>query len=592
MHAVGKSGSGMDREWRDLGYNRETSASASILRLDMETRYAEMKGPEVGKDGVSKPSALVSIVCALPLVAFFVYATWLKPISPFYANYDPEFQYLLNSLEVFKGSPYGYVDHPGTPLEVVGSGIYAASYPLLGMDPAAFIRYHLQNPGLFLTTAHAFVLLANIACIWYFIRVVRSTGSRADALLAAALAVLSFAIHPLAFSAVAIWSHNSFGFPFGTLFLLVLFKMLHKVRRERTLPTQELIGLGLAAGILSSVTIYLASWIICTIAVVLILYRLRGLSWAWTLRAGFVVALASVAGFFVAVLPVLGKMPTFFTGVGQLLAHENLDPQSAAGAPVAATFSRGFIDLYHSAPALFISAGLSLLLVGVALAAQRNIIQDRPELCALALGLILQMVLLTIAIIEHPVSIYLLSIAATIPVLVLVGIRLLPDGLIGLMPFRQGLAAIIFVGFLAAFAQSVAAQRANAERITETVEQTTRSLEEHARATGQSPADLFVLWTYRSYAPCFSLWFGNDSTGRVFRKEIGEICYRQPEFNIWSQKVVSSQGVSQLSDARWDAIIGCEDGFKSPALAALRSTETYPSLKLECGSLKIAFNRP
>jgi hypothetical protein len=53
-----------------------------------------------------------------------------------------------------------------------------------------------------------------------------------------------------------------------------------------------------------------------------------------------------------------------------------------------------------------------------------------------------------------------------------------------------------------------------------------------------------------------------------------------------------SQGVSQLSDARWDAIIGCEDGFKSPALAALRSTETYPSLKLECGSLKIAFNRP
>jgi hypothetical protein len=85
--------------------------------------------------------------------------------------------------------------------------------------------------------------------------------------------------------------------------------------------------------------------------------------------------------------------------------------------------------------------------------------------------------------------------------------------------------------------------------------------------------------------------FGNDSAGRVFRKEIGEMCYRQYEFNIWTQKVVSSQGVSTLATTKWDVIIGCEDGFDTAGLGALPYVSTFPSLKLECGSLMIAYNR-
>src|SRR5512143_2465571 len=75
--------------------------------------------------------SLLLMVFVLPVVAYSLYFNGLQRISPFYEYYDPEFAYLMNSLEVFKGEPYAYVDHPGTPLEVIGSVIYASTYPFL-----------------------------------------------------------------------------------------------------------------------------------------------------------------------------------------------------------------------------------------------------------------------------------------------------------------------------------------------------------------------------------------------------------------------------------------------------------------------------
>lgn len=534
---------------------------------------------------------LAKALSPLPLVAFFVYATWLNPISPYFANYDPEFQYLLNSLEVFKGSPYAYVDHPGTPLELIGSSILAATYPVLGRDPAGFIRYHLQNPGLFLTLAHGLLLLASILCIWFFIGSVSKTGARADAFRASAVAVMYFAIHPLSFSTLTLWSHNSFSFPFGTLFLVILFNCLSAAARGKEIRLGALIGLGLGAGILASVTVYLASWVITTIVVVMLFYQFKRWSWRRTLGAGFTVALSSLVGFFAMVLPVLNRMPAFFEGVSQLLAHENADPLGLAGRPLGTRLTMGLPILYDRAPALFLVMVVLALLGAAALVIRRHRMSECPELWALGAGLILQMLLLAFVILDHPVSIYLLSIAATAPVLALVILKLFDDRPAIGQALSKTFAMVVMAGYLFSFAGSIAAQQTKAARIGQVVQQTEDSLTTYAKATGRSPADLFALWSYRSYSPCFSLWFGNDSANRVFKKEIGEMCYRQYEFNIWTQKVVSSQGVSTLANTKWDVLIGCEDGFNTAGLGELSSAQTFPSLMLECGSLKIAYNR-
>jgi hypothetical protein len=537
-------------------------------------------------------AVLAAVICALPLVAFFVYATWLNPILPYYANYDPEFPYLMNSLEVFKGKPYAYVDHPGAPLEVIGSAIYAATYPVLGRTPDAFIRYQLENPGLFLTLAHGFLLAASIACIGYFVTAgVFAKGRRGDILEVSALALMYFAVHPLSFPSLVVWSHNSFNFAFGTLVLVILFRKLRDGPPDREMPRRQLILLGLAAGLLSGITIYMASWAVSMLAVVAILYWLRRISWRRILAACITLALSSVVGFALAVLPVITRVPAFFSWIKALMTHENRYLLGPEDVPLLVRMPVSFVQLFHELPVLFVSTAIiaGLAIVGLVVV-WRSPSRRHPELWALTLGLLLQIGLLTGFILDHPKAEYMLSVAAIVPVLAMAVLEIFKSQPAISRILRPLLIALIFVGLVVSFAESVSAQQANVTRISQIEAQTTQTRQTYAQALGRAPADLFVLWTYRSYSPCFSLWFGNDSTGRAFRKEIGEICYRQYELNVWSQKVVSSQGVSAIGDAKWDLIIGCEDGFKIPVLANQPVTETFPSLKLECGSLKVAFH--
>src|SRR4030042_5852908 len=117
------------------------------------------------RGGIAMRSIVVAGLASLPLIVYFVYATWLEPISPFYANYDPEFQYMLNSLEVVRGRPYYYADQPGSPLEMLGTVLYALTFPFPRMDINAFIRFHLVHPRVFLTAAHGLLVLASAATL-------------------------------------------------------------------------------------------------------------------------------------------------------------------------------------------------------------------------------------------------------------------------------------------------------------------------------------------------------------------------------------------------------------------------------------------
>lgn len=528
---------------------------------------------------------------SLLLVAFFVYATWLMPISPFYANYDPEFQYLMNSLEVFKGAPYAYVDHPGTPVEMVGTAIYALTYPILGRGTDAFVRYHLENPGVFLTLAHGFVLFASIFCLWSFSSLVRSGRGWEDAVLSAALAAMYFALHSQSFSALTLWSHNSFGYALGALWLVVLFNLLHGARPDALLRVRDLIGLGLWAGILASITIYMAAWLLCLVVTLLSLYRLRGLSWGRTLGASLVASTSGLAGFGFAVVPSWNRMPAFFKGISDLLTHQG-GAEIGSGQSLTARLAAGLSDLYSQVPILFISIAVWILLAGIALVVWRKRIHERPELWALALGLVAQITLLTVLILDHPRAIYMLSVAASVPILALVVLRIFEHQAQTSRLLNRFTIGFVSVAVVWSYYGASVQQQADTLRISRIVDQTAQAARQYAQALGRQPSDLYVLWTYRSYSPCFSLWFGNDSTGRVFRREVGHLCYRQYEFNIWSQKVVSGQGVSSLADAKWDLIVGCADGFKTPALASLATTESFPALQLECGSLTLGFNAP
>ena len=154
----------------------------------------------------------------------------------------------MNSLALFKAAPHVYVDHPGTPLEVIGSLILGALYLGLHETPEVFVTHMLRNPGLFMNTAHYFMIVINLVCLCVFFVVSLRPGRWTNIIPAAALSCMYFALHPLALGGSVLWNHNASSFPIGALLLLLLFHHLTTPTSQRKLTASVLIGLGLGSG--------------------------------------------------------------------------------------------------------------------------------------------------------------------------------------------------------------------------------------------------------------------------------------------------------------------------------------------------------
>ena len=82
------------------------------------------------------------ILIASPLIIYWLYWTFN---TSYWFNADPAAVYFLDSLSIFAGKSYTYVDHPGTPLQLIGSFLLALTYPFLDSSEA-FISFHLARP--------------------------------------------------------------------------------------------------------------------------------------------------------------------------------------------------------------------------------------------------------------------------------------------------------------------------------------------------------------------------------------------------------------------------------------------------------------
>ena len=135
------------------------------------------------------------LLVVLLLLGYWLYTQFIQPL-PFYFRYDPELPYFMSSLSVFKGHPYVFVDHPGTPVEVLGTLILALTYPFTGGNSEQFVIYHLQNPMLFLVMGRSLLTFAGILSVVLVARYAIRVGDWKDAVLSLAIAVSYFAIHP------------------------------------------------------------------------------------------------------------------------------------------------------------------------------------------------------------------------------------------------------------------------------------------------------------------------------------------------------------------------------------------------------------
>jgi hypothetical protein len=530
---------------------------------------------------VAKTNANLSILITVSLLSYWIYTTLIQPISSFYKDYEAEITYFMNSLAVFKGKPYFYLDHPGTPVEILGSIILGFFYMFSGKNAEAFIQSQLQNPEPFFIAAHIVLTVLSIFCALLLYRTALSISSqeRSNLFLAAALSIMFFAIHPLSFSTLTLWHHASFNFPFGTLYLIALLKLS---QTNKDIPFSTIALLGLGAGFLTATMIYFGAWVIGTIVFVAIFYRIRKVHYAKTISVIYNLAGFSLLGFILTMLPAAKRIPYFINWIIGLVLHQGMYGGGASGIASLPTLWSNFLNIIYSLPAFSIFIFYVLILFIYATIKTKGQFEKSPGTWALAIALIVQIIILLALDIKHPgtdtffVNRYLLPIAATMPILTLLTIQLTKISPKIYTISKYTTILFVFIGYFYFLSTSVVDHNKKSEIISKAVQESSRVIEKYSLETKRSVEQVNVLWTYETFSPCYSLWFGNELAGIVFSREAANICGQQNAFNIWNHGVIVGDNFVNIENMQWDLIFTRKlllDDY--PFLSQLGKTDEY-----------------
>ena len=491
----------------------------------------------------------------LLLTGYWLYASILLTASqPSYRDYDPEMAYFLNSLAPFRGVPYFYTDHPGTPVEVIGTMLLGTTY-ILFPDQENFVSTHLENPGYFLNLAHGSITLLSVLCAVYFFRTVLRTSGNPNVYLALSLALLFYGLHPDAFKTLTVWSHASFNFPLGTAYLILLFTVAHDSRVQ--ISHRLAAGLGLALGAMIAVMVNFAPWVVTTLIFIFLsnALSLKKIPWRKSLTSGGIFVLSCAAGFLVAVLPAIHRMPYFFEFLYDILGHQSLYGTGPEGIPSVSLLWKNLQDMVMIAPLVYLVMLASLLLSVFILLKRDSRVPENHGLRALNVALLFQCGMITLAVLKHPGGHYLLSLAATLPVLLLVILKLSEFN--GRFSRQFGGALILFsVLSIGAFAfLSIQDRQSGLLEARDVEAEINRIIREQEIRFNKKPGELIILRTNGTYSYCSALLHGDVFTAGVFAAEIQEKCPSQAYFINRFDWVLYHGTQVAMHDLPWDILV-------------------------------------
>jgi hypothetical protein len=487
------------------------------------------------------------------LAGFWLYTSiLLKGPQPTYRDYDPEMAYFMNSLAPFKGAPYFYTDHPGTPVEMIGTLFLGIPYVFFS-DHANFISTYLENPELFLNVVHGLITLLSVLCAIYFFRTVLGTLQKPNVYLALSLALLFYGLHPFSFKTLTVWSHTSFNFPLGAGYLILLFTVAQDAQGQ--ISNRFAAGLGLALGVMIAVMINFVPWLVTTLVFIFLSNYMKGISWKKSLSTGSIVVLSCAVGFLVSILPSIHRMPYFFGFIYNLFTHQSLYGTGPEGIPSISLLWSNLHDMVTTAPLVFLVMLASLLISSFIFLQRDSRIRQNSNLWALDFSLLLQCGMITLAVLKHPGEHYLLSLTATLPVLLLVILKLSVFN--GRFSRQLGNALIIFsIISISAFALlSIKNRQAELLESRAVEAEINRIITEQEIRLNKKPGELLILRTNETYSYCSALLHGDFFTAGVFATEIAKWCPSQAYYINRFDWVLYHGTPVAFHDLHWDMLV-------------------------------------
>jgi hypothetical protein len=492
----------------------------------------------------------------LGVIAWWLYSQVIQP-QPIHMTADPEVAYFLSSLSVYKGSSYTFIDHPGTPVEIIGTLILGIAYPFAGDFGNSFTLSHITHPKSFLLIVRSLLTLGSICTMILLTRYAVVGKHWTDEIAAVAIAVLFFGIHPGAFDSIVHWSHNSFSFPVGAL--LGLWMVLLVVDKS-TKSIRQIAIFGFCLGILAAIQIFFATWIAGAVVALLTYFVLNRQGLKIGLMSSLSITLAAMAGFFFSTLPIVTRYQDFISWIVRVASHQGRHGSGLPGFTSVKTATTNLFALWKDLPLLFVSIGVVVVLIGIMALHQRISMRSHPGLWAIVLGLTLQIGTMCVLVIKHPGIIYMQAVAAIFPLLLAGAISLMrisiPKMIMAQRLIKFGLSIGIFFLFGLALVRAIYIHNIETRQVELAIEDINTYIDDLALDLGRDRKSLNTLWVYGMPSDCTALWYGNQYANNMFAEEIGSICPRDFYFNLWEYEVGSVYGTSvPVDQSNWDIIV-------------------------------------
>jgi len=515
------------------------------------------------------------VLVILPILAY--YLNWAANPSYWFQS-DPGTWYFLDSLSAFKGQSYTYVDHPGTPLHLIGSFLLALTYPFFNTS-TEFIAFHLRRPEIFFFMAHTFLAVMNGITAIVFYHAVSTTLKHARMLAGIALSWAYFGFHIYSYHSIAFWSQNSLNFAFGTLWLLWLFL---EIRKDRTLSKSKVFLLGLAAGILTVAQFYFATWLISGIVTLWIFALRLGKSRLEAGKDALWFTFGGAWGIISMLIPIYKEIPRFVNWFSRNLTHQGLYGTGEKGIYSLELIPISLHYWWTTIPLLLILlVGVWIVILALGFIIRKNAIKISPSLFAMTVGLFLQTAILMAGLSKMVTRLrHSLSIAAVAPVLLFLALALLEKTKWGKTWGHYALYATLLLAAVWTLPEKMQIQQKSSLVEYQAAVARSQTIDNLAKLKKVDDSAIVVVYSSGTPMKCAGLLMA-DNWLQKFGAEIAKICpnqYAIYDFNINIEFNYSTpHEVTVLKDIPWDLVVWPGNGSRVPQYLLATGAKNIPN---------------
>lgn len=444
------------------------------------------------------------------------------------SNYDPDYAYLLNSLNLAQGHGIGHYDHPGTPAQIIGAIVIRLTYFIKTFNFAGLEENVIAQPEFYLQTI-SWVLVTTNALLVFLIGLTswRLTGNFWQSILLQSAPFFSTIVlnnsltkvsaEPLLLTA--------------TLFFIWLSLFLIKSKDS---PNKHRfgVGYGLIAGLGLATKI---NFLPLTVAPLFILAGLK---------TKVIYIMATVLAFIFFTLPIVPIYPAFFSWTYRIYRHAGIHGTGEVSIFNASQFLANLNRLADDFQTILIILAMvvAFIIYLASSPASRPLLRTRDS--RLVIGILAAQLVGVMIVGKHPGNHYLIPAIILIGLLVFTTLRLInqTNHQLTLWPLVIKLSLVILVVQL--YSQTLT----TLQGLTKDLTTETKNLSRIYDKTLAEFNDYAKIYYFRASAPASALKFGDDLAlglhAPVLKKIYPDVFY----YNIWEKQLYSWNDPIKISD--------------------------------------------